>query len=62
MNFKGELLDYVNVSLEYITTQVFYSLHKLLYHSNFLGKLPSIYNEAKRDIRDSLSGSYSNDY
>ncbi|CDW72550.1 UNKNOWN [Stylonychia lemnae] len=58
IGFKGEMIDYINIALEHLTTQVFYSLHRLLYHSNFMGKLPSIYNQAKRDISDSLQNSY----
>ena len=56
---EGEILDYIDGSIEFITLKIFYSLHKLLYHSNFMGKLPSIYSEARQGIMQSMQGSYS---
>lgn len=44
---KGEIFDFFNIGVEHLTKKVFYSLHKLIYHSNFMGKLPSIFTEAK---------------
>lgn len=47
MGYEGDYLDYMNIALRHLTLQVFHSLHKILYHSTFMGNLPSIFSEAR---------------
>eukprot|EP00347_Sterkiella_histriomuscorum_P009594 403340608 len=45
------------IVMDYITTKVLHSLHKIAYHSNFLGKFPSIFGETKLAITNSFHSS-----
>ena len=53
---EGDSLVILNKALRHLTTQVLHSLHKILYHSNFLGKIPSIYSEARQSLSE--TGNY----
>lgn len=57
--FLGTDLELLATIADHLTSKVFHSLHRLLYHSSFLGHIPSIVSEAREDVSSIFASSYS---
>lgn len=57
--FQGTAFELLASVADHLTSKVFHSLHKLLYHSSFLGHIPSIVDEAREDVSSIFASSYS---
>lgn len=55
---KGDMGYFINLMISHVMSNVIYSVHKIIYHSNFMGKLPSLVDEAKQSLGDSSFSNY----
>ena len=59
LDFEGEPVDFLNLIVRHLTLKIFHSLHRIIYHSNFMGNLPSIYSTSRQSLSEVFSSSSS---
>ena len=57
--FQGTDIELLALMADYLTSKAFQSLHRLLFHSSFMGDIPSVLDVAREDVTSIIDNSYS---